>query len=103
VLFRSALRDLLPAGLRYLGVVGSRRRREDLLFDVMQSGVRLESALFAPAGLHLGAESPEEIALSITAEIQCVFAAGSGQSLRHPQSPIHHPAAAMTPCVASAA
>ncbi|MBE2285646.1 MAG: XdhC family protein [Prosthecobacter sp.] len=99
----AALRELLPAGLRYLGVVGSRRRREDLLFDVMQSGVRLESELFAPAGLHLGAESPEEIALSITAEIQCVFAAGNGQSLRHRQSPIHHPAPALTPCVASAA
>jgi xanthine/CO dehydrogenase XdhC/CoxF family maturation factor len=85
----AALRDLLPAGLKYLGVVGSRRRRDDLLFDVMQSDVPLESSLFAPAGLHLGADSPEEIALSIVAEIQCVFGAGTAQQLRHRKAPIH--------------
>jgi xanthine/CO dehydrogenase XdhC/CoxF family maturation factor len=94
----SALRDLLPAGFKYLGVVGSRRRRDDLLFDVMQSEVPLESCLFAPAGLHLGAESPEEIALSIVAEIQCVFGAGTAQQLRHRKAPIHQPRSESITC-----
>ncbi len=85
----AALRNLLPTGLRYLGLVGSRRRRDDLLFDVMDNGIACQSSLFAPAGLHLGADSPEEIALSIAAEIQCVFAGGTAQQLRHRKLPIH--------------
>lgn len=99
----AALRELLPVGLKYLGVVGSRRRREDLLFDVLQRDVGFHSSLFAPAGLHLGAESPEEIALTIVAEIQCVFGAGTAQQLRHRQAPIHQPAAATALCTETAA
>lgn len=89
----TALRDLLPTGLRYLGLVGSRRRRDDILFDVLHSGMAPNAELFAPAGLHLGADTAEEIALSIVAEIQCVFGAGSAQQLRHRTTPIHQPAA----------
>ena len=94
----AALRDLLPLDLKYLGMVGSRRRREDLLFDVMQNGVPFNASLFAPAGLHLGADTPEEIALSIIAEIQCVFAAGSAQPLRNHQAPIHSQAPELLSC-----
>jgi xanthine/CO dehydrogenase XdhC/CoxF family maturation factor len=97
------LRDLLPAGLKYLGLVGSRRRRDDLLFDVMHDDVAPRSALFAPAGLHLGAESPEEIALSIVAEIQCVFGAGTAQHLRHRKAPIHDSDPGAAACAKSAA
>lgn len=99
----ATLRDLLPAGLRYLGLIGSRRRRDDLLFDVMDNEVPLRSSLFAPAGLHLGADTPEEIALSIVAEIQSVFAAGSAQQLRDRKAPIHYPAPRTIPCAESAA
>lgn len=99
----TALRELLPRGLKYVGVVGSRRRREDLLFDVMQAGVSLESDLFAPAGLHLGAESPEEIALAMVAEIQCVFGSGTAQQLRHRKAPIHQTTLTPGLCVESAA
>jgi xanthine dehydrogenase accessory factor len=97
------LRDLLPAGLRYLGLVGSRRRRDDILFDVIHDDIARSSSLFAPAGLHLGAESPEEIALSIIAEIQCVFGAGTAQHLRHRNVPIHEPAPGAIACAESAA
>jgi xanthine/CO dehydrogenase XdhC/CoxF family maturation factor len=99
----AALRDLLPAGLKYLGVIGSRRRREDLLFDVIQNGVPVESAVFAPAGLHLGADTPEEIGLSIVAEIQCVFSGGTAEQLRHRKAPIHPPHEETIACVGSAA
>src|SRR6185436_3509292 len=98
-----ALRELMPAGLRYLGLVGSRRRRDDVLFEVMQNGVICHSSLFAPAGLHLGADAPEEIALSIIAEIQCVFGAGTAQQLRHRKAPIHKSAGASFECAKSAA
>lgn len=85
----AALRYLLPLGLRYVGVIGPRRRREELLVDLIDSGTELRSSLFAPAGLDLGGETPEEIALAIVAEIQAVFAGGSGESLRDRKAPIH--------------
>jgi xanthine dehydrogenase accessory factor len=86
----AALRQLLPLPLNYLGLVGSRRRRDDLLFDVLQDGLSVNASLFAPVGLHLGADSPEEIALSIAAEIQAVFTSGTAQHLRAWKAPIHH-------------
>jgi xanthine dehydrogenase accessory factor len=96
----AALRHLLPRGLRYVGLVGPRRRREELLVDVIDSGAKMQSELFAPAGLHIGADAPEEIALSIIAEIQSVFAAGTGEHLRDRKAPIH--AANSGECVVSA-
>ena len=85
----AALRLLLPKGLPYLGLIGPRRRRDRILGDVFDSGAEMRSQLFAPAGLELGAESPEEVALSVIAEIQHVFGQGSGESLRDRKAPIH--------------
>ena len=85
----AALRVLLPLGLRYVGLMGPRKRREEILIDLIDSGVEVRSQLFAPAGLHLAAESPEEIALSVVAEIQSVFAGGTGEHLRSRNAPIH--------------
>jgi xanthine/CO dehydrogenase XdhC/CoxF family maturation factor len=96
----AALRYLLPLGLSYVGVVGPRRRRDELMLDVLDSGITLNSELFAPAGLHLGADAPEEIALSIVAEIQAVFAQASRISLRDRKAPIHEPPLPPLPSVA---
>lgn len=85
----AALRQLLQLGLRYVGLLGPRRRRDEILGDLLDSGVAISSELFAPAGLDLGAETPEEIALAIVAEIQNVFAEGSGESLRDRKVQIH--------------
>ncbi len=90
----AALRHLLPLGLPYVGLVGPRRRREELLLDVIDSGAATNSQLFAPAGLHLAAETPQEIALSVIAEIQTVFAGGTGEHLRDRKVPIHTTSAA---------
>ncbi|MGI9114636.1 MAG: XdhC family protein [Chthoniobacterales bacterium] len=89
----AALRHLLPLGLRYVGLIGPRRRRDEILIDVIDSGAQFESQLFAPAGLNLAADSPEEIALSIAAEIQSVFAGGTAEHLRDGKAPIHAAAA----------
>ncbi len=89
----AALRALLPLGLRYLGLVGPRTRREQLLGDLFDSGITAAPNLFAPAGLDLGGDSPETIALAIIAEIQAVFCTGSRQSLRDRKTPIHTPVA----------
>jgi xanthine/CO dehydrogenase XdhC/CoxF family maturation factor len=80
---------LLPLGLRYIGLLGPRRRRDQLLGDVLDSGIEITGNIFGPAGLDLGGDSPEAIALSIIAEIQAVFAGGSYQPLRERRAPIH--------------
>ena len=85
----SALQKLVPLGLRYLGLIGPRRRRDQLLADLFDITGPIDAELFAPAGLDLGAETPEEIALAIVAEIQSVFAAASVESLRNRKAPIH--------------
>jgi len=86
-----ALQKLLPLNLRYVGLIGPRKRRDQLLNDLLEIGVTINAGFFAPAGLDLGAESPQEIALAIISEIQRVFAYGSGLSLREGKMPIHVP------------
>jgi xanthine dehydrogenase accessory factor len=95
-----ALRHLLQLGLRYVGLLGPRQRRDQLLNALLDAGVAVESELFAPAGFDLGAETPEEIALAIVSEIQSVFADASGGSLRNRRAPIHERNLPRTPALA---
>ncbi|HEY1581587.1 MAG TPA: XdhC family protein [Chthoniobacterales bacterium] len=87
----AALRKLLPLGLRYVALLGPRRRRDQLLHALIEENVQIRSELFAPAGLDLGAEGPEQIALAIVAEIQTVFAQAKAKPLRERKQPIHAP------------
>jgi xanthine dehydrogenase YagR molybdenum-binding subunit len=85
----TALQRLLQLDLRYVGLLGPRKRRDQLLGDLLDVGVPLNAELFSPAGFDLRAETPQEIALAIVAEIQAVFAESSGESLRDRKAPIH--------------
>ena len=88
---RARLHELLGAeSLRYLGVLGPRRRTLELL-EGSTAGERTELPpnLYAPVGLDLGAETPEEIALSIVSEIAAVLGGRAGGSLRDRGGPIH--------------
>ncbi len=89
----AALERLLPLGLPYVALLGPRLRRDQLLHTLLETGLKIRSQLFSPAGLDLGAESPEQIALAIVAEIQTVFAEASAGSLREWKRPIHSPVA----------
>ena len=84
-----ALQKLLPLNLRYVGLIGPRKRRDQLMNALLDLGITVNAGFFAPAGLDLGAETPEEIALAIVSEIQRVFAKGSGDSLRERKMSIH--------------
>lgn len=70
---RAALATLLrhaPPGLRYLGLMGSRRKIERVVAEVEAQGLALDGvALRAPIGLPLGGDTPGEIAIAILAEI----------------------------------
>lgn len=94
----AALKILLPLNLRYVGLIGPKKRRDELLNELLQIDVPINAGFFAPAGLDLNAETPEEIALSVVSEIQRVIAEGSGNSLRDRREPIHHrPASPIQP------
>lgn len=88
----AALDRLLPLGLPYLGLLGPQRRHAELLRR-FQEYRELEPAwlksLHAPAGLDIGSEAPEEIALSIVAEASAVLARREGGFLRERTAPIH--------------
>jgi len=84
-----ALQKLLPLNLRYVGLIGPRKRRDQLMNDLLGREIAVNAGFFAPAGLDLGSETPEEIALAIVSEIQRVFAGASGESLRERKMPIH--------------
>jgi xanthine dehydrogenase accessory factor len=84
-----ALQKLLPLNLRYVGLIGPRKRRDQLLNDLLDLGVTINAGFFSPAGLDVRSETPEEIALAVVAEIQRVFAGGSGESLRERKMSIH--------------
>jgi xanthine/CO dehydrogenase XdhC/CoxF family maturation factor len=91
------LRGLLGTPARYIGLLGPRARTERMLKELERGGVRVDdvqrSRLYAPVGLDLGAESPQEIALSILAEILAVQKGRRVASLRDRAGPIHAPAA----------
>jgi xanthine dehydrogenase accessory factor len=87
----AALQRLLPLNLRYVGLIGPRKRRDQLMNDLLDREIAVNSGFFAPAGLDLGSQTPEEIALAIVSEIQRVFATGSGESLRERKKSIHAP------------
>lgn len=59
---------------RYVGMIGSRRKVFSVYKALQQEGYRIEEfeRVFAPMGLEIGALSPEEIALSIVAELVAV-------------------------------
>src|SRR5215211_987805 len=84
-----ALTKLLPLGLRYVGLIGPRKRRDQLTNELLELGVTINAGFFAPAGVDLGADTPQEIALSIVSEIQRVFTKTTGESLRERKMPIH--------------
>ncbi len=81
------LESLLGRPLGYLGVLGSRRRTLDLLARLGRDA--MPTGLHAPAGLDIGAETPEQIALSILSEIQASFARRAGGALRDRDGSIH--------------
>lgn len=80
-----SLPHLLDAPRAYLGVIGSRRRWLTARKQLEERGIPAEqlARIHAPMGLELNAEMPEEIALSIMAEIVMLKRGGSGKSMKY--------------------
>jgi xanthine dehydrogenase accessory factor len=67
----AAVRAALKTPARYIGLIGSKRKREILFKELMAEGFSAEdlSRLQIPVGLPIGGDSPEEIAVSIVAQL----------------------------------
>ncbi len=87
----------LPKALQteafYVGMLGPRVRSERIFRELADEGQSISDEnmerIYAPAGLDIGALSPEEIALSILAEIRAIFSKREGGFLRLRQTVIH--------------
>ena len=78
----------------YIGILGAPKKGERLfneLFEfVPEVSVAFLNCIYTPAGLHIGAQTPEEIAISIIAEILAIFREKEPFSLRNLKGKIHH-------------
>lgn len=88
----------LPQALRtqasYIGILGPRKRTEKMYGALAAAGQPVSETdrdrIYSPAGLDIGSATPEEIALSILAEIRSHFAGRTGTSLRLRQGTIYN-------------
>lgn len=79
-----ALRAALESDAGYIGMIGSPSKVRAIFRRLLRAGIprtRLED-IHAPIGLDLGAKTPDEIALSIAAELLAWRRGGTGQPLR---------------------
>ncbi len=87
------LEGLLPMNLSYIGLLGPAAKRERILLEIKERGQVLQESdlekLYGPTGLDLGAETANQIAVSICAEIMAVMHAKDPIHLKHKLSPIH--------------
>lgn len=90
---RDVLKKLIKTNTSYIGILGPLKRFEKMKDEFLKEDIFLtkEDAhrIHSPVGLDIGAETPDEIAISILAEIQSKFANRSGGFLKYRSGPIH--------------
>ncbi|WP_201313435.1 XdhC family protein [Dyella sp. EPa41] len=79
------LAALLDSPVSYIGVIGSRRRAAQITAAL----ARADERLHVPAGLDVGSETPQEIALAVAAEILALRNGKEGGLLSRSRAPIH--------------
>jgi xanthine dehydrogenase accessory factor len=79
-----SLRQVAGSPAAYVGMIGSKRRVAAVLQHLMDEGLDAEAVrrVHTPIGLDIGAETPEEIAVAIMAEVVQVRRGGSGRPMR---------------------
>jgi xanthine/CO dehydrogenase XdhC/CoxF family maturation factor len=82
------LEKMLPSSAGYIGILGPHKRAARLFAELAVKEEEFRR-IYAPAGLDIGAATPEEIALSILAEVRSHFANRQGASLRHREGSIY--------------
>lgn len=90
---RDVLRKLISTSTPYIGILGPRKRFDKMMEEFSKEGITLDEndlqRIHSPIGLDIGAEAPDEISVSIIAEIQSKFSERSGGFLKYKPGPIH--------------
>ena len=81
----AGLPSLMKTPARYIGVIGSRKRWLHTRKALIEKGVPEEDLdrIHSPMGLELQAETPEEIAVSIMAEVLQIRNGGTGKPMKY--------------------
>jgi len=81
---KDALRAALETHARYVGMIGSPGKIKKIFRDLLEDGITREqlAQIHSPIGLDLGAETPDEIALSIAAEMLMLRKSATGVPLK---------------------
>jgi xanthine/CO dehydrogenase XdhC/CoxF family maturation factor len=87
------LKALLQKDIPYIGMLGPKKKLDRMLDELRDGGMTITDDMlekvFGPTGLEIGAETAEEIALSIIAEIKAVLHNKPGGMLRYKEDVIH--------------
>ncbi|NBI05982.1 XdhC family protein [Senegalia massiliensis] len=80
-----ALREVYDSGAKYIGMIGSIRKCKNMMDTLVKEGIERErlKKVFAPIGLDLGGETPEEIAFSIMSQILAVKNESTAKSMKY--------------------
>src|SRR5262245_384235 len=82
---REWVRSFLQAGAPYVGLLGPRARREEILGQIGADAPQV----FGPIGLDVGADGPEQVAVSIVGELLAFHSTRAGGHLREKTETIH--------------
>jgi xanthine/CO dehydrogenase XdhC/CoxF family maturation factor len=88
---RELLKMLITSQARYIGMLGPKRRTERMLVELLSDeSFKFDDddliRLHAPVGLDIGAETPEEIAVSVIAEVRACITGRARQIERSPRA-----------------
>ena len=87
------LLELIKSPAPYIASLGPRKRFDKMVMEFRSVGIEFsqeeQDRIFAPCGLEIGANTPEEIAISVFGEILAVFSGKNGGVLREKEGPIH--------------
>ncbi|MFD2941635.1 XdhC family protein [Flavobacterium notoginsengisoli] len=89
----AVLKSLLETNCQYIGILGPKTKLHRMLDDLQNEGITIVEEqlkrIYSPIGLDIGAETSEEIALSIVSEIKAFSTAKTGTSLKFKSGKIH--------------
>jgi xanthine dehydrogenase accessory factor len=89
----AALQQLINTNCHYIGALGPKKKLHKMIDELRRKEIvvndNVMQNIYAPVGLDIGAETSEEIALSVIAEIKAVFSKKTGNSLKEKTTEIH--------------